>query len=73
LYGESCHRSGDASGISLQPAVGNDFPRRRAPPSSRLQNRRTLPVLHYVAVASDAATPSAACLITDKDAMGATL
>jgi hypothetical protein len=38
-----------------------------------LQNRRTPPVLHYVAVASDAATPSAACLITDKDAMGATL
>jgi hypothetical protein len=73
LYGESCHRPGDASGLWLQPAVGNDFPRRRAPPSSRSKIAARCQSSAAAAVASDAATPSAACFITDKDAMGATL
>jgi hypothetical protein len=64
---------GDASGFLA--ATGR---RQRFSPAAfaaflAAQNRCPLPVLHCVAVAGDAATPSDACSINDKAAMGATL
>jgi hypothetical protein len=60
-------------GSSLQPGRRQRFSPAAFAAFLAAQNRRPLPVLHCVAVAGDAATPSDGCSITDKAAMGATL
>jgi hypothetical protein len=59
------------SGCNRQPATIFPGGVRRLPRACKIAARCRSSA--GAAVASDAATPSAACLITDKDAMGATL